>query len=226
MNVIVFASRKGGSGKSTLTAHLAAHAHRPNRRSLLIDADPQGSLMLWHGLRGRPEPAVKAVPTAVTLALRTAAREGYEWVFIDTPPSMCLADGEAIRGATLVVIPTRASMFDLAAITETIQLAGALNRPYAVAINAAPALRDGNEAPAVAQVREGLARLRIPVWAGQITNRSTFALALASGEGAKEYDSDSPAAAEIARLWSAIERSVAAIQGARQNAQVMHKAAA
>ena len=26
MNVIVFASRKGGSGKSTLTAHLAAHA--------------------------------------------------------------------------------------------------------------------------------------------------------------------------------------------------------
>ena len=29
MNVIVFASRKGGSGKSTLTAHLAAQAHRP-----------------------------------------------------------------------------------------------------------------------------------------------------------------------------------------------------
>jgi chromosome partitioning protein len=31
MNVIVFASRKGGSGKSTLTAHLAAQAHRPSR---------------------------------------------------------------------------------------------------------------------------------------------------------------------------------------------------
>ena len=29
MNVIVFASRKGGSGKSTLTAHLAAQPTRP-----------------------------------------------------------------------------------------------------------------------------------------------------------------------------------------------------
>ena len=42
MNVIVFASRKGGSGKSTLTAHLAAQAHRPSRPVLLIDSDPQG----------------------------------------------------------------------------------------------------------------------------------------------------------------------------------------
>ncbi|MFL5064200.1 MAG: division plane positioning ATPase MipZ, partial [Xanthobacteraceae bacterium] len=31
MNVIVFASRKGGSGKSTLTAHIAAHVHKSSR---------------------------------------------------------------------------------------------------------------------------------------------------------------------------------------------------
>ncbi len=56
MNVIVFASRKGGSGKSTLTAHLAAHVHKPSRPCLLVDADPQGSLTLWHKLRGTNEP--------------------------------------------------------------------------------------------------------------------------------------------------------------------------
>ena len=48
MNVIVFASRKGGSGKSTLAAHLAAQAHKPPCRVLMLDADPQGSLTLWH----------------------------------------------------------------------------------------------------------------------------------------------------------------------------------
>ena len=48
MNVIVFASRKGGSGKSTLAAHLAAHVHKTTKPCLLIDADPQGSLTLWH----------------------------------------------------------------------------------------------------------------------------------------------------------------------------------
>jgi cellulose biosynthesis protein BcsQ len=57
MDVLCFASRKGGSGKSTLVAHLSAHATRPNRRCLLIDADSQGSLTLWHKLRGTGEPA-------------------------------------------------------------------------------------------------------------------------------------------------------------------------
>jgi hypothetical protein len=41
MNVIVFASRKGGTGKSTLAAHLAAHVHKSTKPCLLIDADPQ-----------------------------------------------------------------------------------------------------------------------------------------------------------------------------------------
>jgi chromosome partitioning protein len=50
-------------------------------------------------------------------------------------------------------------------------------------------------------------------------------LALAEGEGAKEYDADSFAAAEIGRLWGAIEKSVKAIHGAREGA-VMHRVAA
>src|SRR5256885_9281856 len=51
MNVITLASRKGGAGKSTLTAQLAAQAHALGKRTLIIDADPQGSLSLWHSLR-------------------------------------------------------------------------------------------------------------------------------------------------------------------------------
>jgi len=38
MVVITVASRKGGSGKSTLTANLAAFADKASRRCLLIDA--------------------------------------------------------------------------------------------------------------------------------------------------------------------------------------------
>jgi chromosome partitioning protein len=51
MNVITLASRKGGVGKSTLTAHLAAYAHLAGRRCMVVDADPQGSLTLWHSMR-------------------------------------------------------------------------------------------------------------------------------------------------------------------------------
>ena len=65
----------------------------------------------------------------------------------------------------------------------------------------------------------------MPLWGGQITQRTNFSLALAAGEGAREYDADSPAAAEIARLWAAITKSVHAIEGAYSGA-AMHKAAA
>ena len=76
MNVIVFASRKGGSGKSTLTAHLAAQAHRPSRPVLLIDSDPQGSLTLWHKLRGSGEPPLRNATEGVADLIKAARRAG------------------------------------------------------------------------------------------------------------------------------------------------------
>src|SRR5437879_3927031 len=142
MNVLVFASRKGGSGKSTLTAHLAAHASKPSRRCLLIDADSQGSLTLWHRLRGTGEPALRSGARGVAEVVEAAKRDGYEWAFVDTPPDMSAPVEEAIGAATLVIIPTRLAVFDLAAIKETIDLSRKLRKPYAVVINAAPARRD------------------------------------------------------------------------------------
>jgi len=226
MNVIVIASRKGGSGKSTLAAHLAASAHKPSQRALLIDADPQASLTLWHKVRGTGEPPLVNGTRGISEIVKVAKREGYAWVFVDTSPDMSPTVTEAIRCATLVVIPARPTLFDLAAVRETIAVTRELNTPYAVVLNAAPPRRDTSEAAIVAEARQGLQRLQIPVWAGQVTHRMNYSSALASGEGAKEYAPGSVAAEEISRLWTAIEKSVAAINGAYDNARVMHKAAA
>lgn len=226
MNVLVFASRKGGSGKSTLAAHLAATVAKPSRRTLLIDADPQGSLSLWHGLRDQEELALRRGVRSLGDTLKAAKQDGYAWAFIDTPPNRSATVVEAIRHATLVVIPTRPSLFDLAAVRETIDLARELRKPYAVVFNAAPAKRNDVESVIVSDARAGLDDLKIPVWSGQITNRSDFSLALRAGEGAKEFDPDSTAAAEMAQLWSAIDRSVKAIHGAYKTARGMHRLAA
>ncbi len=226
MNVLVFASRKGGSGKSTLAAHLASYVAKPSRPTLLIDADPQGSLSLWHELRGQGELALKRGPRNLTETLRSAQRDGYDWVFIDTPPNRSAAVVEAIQHATLLIIPTRASMFDLAAVQDTIELARELRKPYAVVINAAPAKRHDQEAGSVADARATLDEQKVPVWSGQITHRADFSLALQAGEGAKEFDPASAAAHEMAQLWSAIDRSVKAIHGAYKNARTMHRVAA
>ncbi len=225
MNVIVFASRKGGSGKSTLTAHLAAQAHKPSRPVLLVDADTQGSLALWHRLRGGGEPQLRNGTEGVRDIVREARREGFEWVFVDTPPNTSAVVTDAIHAATLVIIPARLTVFDLAAVKETMDLCRQLRKPYAVVINGVPPRRDNTESPYVREARAVLNSLNVPVWAGQITQRTNYSLALAEGEGAREYDSRSEAASEIAALWSAIDRSVKAIHGAYEGA-TMHRVAA
>jgi chromosome partitioning protein len=211
MHVIVLASRKGGSGKSTLAAHLGAHAYKTSPPCLLIDADQQGSLTLWHALRRTGEPPIKAATGGIADLVRQAAHDGAEWVFVDTPPNMSTVVTEAIRCATLVVIPARPGVFDIDAVKETIEFTRGLQKPYAVVINGAPARRANQDSPVVTYARESLASLMAPVWGGQVSHRTNFSLALAEGEDAEEYDGGSPAAGEIAALWSAIDQSVKSI---------------
>src|SRR5947209_18371753 len=103
MNVIVFASRKGGTGKSTLAAHIAAHVHKSTKPCLMIDADPQGSLTLWHKLRGTNEPPIKAAVNSVSGIVAAATRHGTEYVFIHTRPSLSAAVADALKNAALVL---------------------------------------------------------------------------------------------------------------------------
>ena len=211
MHVVVLASRKGGSGKSTLTAHLGTHAYRSSGSCLLIDADPQGSLTLWQALRRTGEPPLKTATSGIAELVKQAEQSGIAWVFIDTPPNMSAIVTEAIRCATIVVIPARPGVFDLDAVKETIEFTRALHKPYAVVMNSAPARRSNRDSPVVIQSRQALAAVNAPVWGGQISHRTNYSLALAEGEDADEYDSSSLAAIEIATLWSAIEQSVQAI---------------
>ena len=225
MNVIVFASRKGGSGKSTLAAHLAAQI-KSTKPCLLIDADPQGSLTLWHKLRGTNEPPIKAAVNSVSSIVAGARRDGMEWVLIDTPPNVSSVVEDAIKNATMVIIPARPGVFDVNAVQETILTCRGARKPYAVVLNGAPARRDDAESPIVTIARQALAKFRAPVWGGQITNRADLLMALGHGEGVREYYAEGRAAAEIARLWAAIERSVKAIRGSASASGAMHKQAA
>jgi chromosome partitioning protein len=227
MIVVTVASRKGGSGKSTLTAHLAAYGNKSSRRCLLVDADPQGSLTLWHSLRKGGEPMLLRTATrGVDNLISAAGNAGLDWVFIDTPPNMSAIVNDAIRAATLVVIPARPSVFDIDAVKDTIAYARERRKPYAVVLNAVPPRRDNNEAMVATVAREALDKLKAPVWSGQITQRGTYSLAVAEGEGAREFDPESGAASEIARLFSAIEKSVRVIKGDATAAHPMHRRAA
>ena len=224
--IVALLNQKGGVGKTTLALHLAGEWARRGQRVTLIDADPQGSLTLWHKLRGTNEPAIKTAVNSVSGIIAQAKRDGIEWVFIDTPPNLSAVVDDSIKNATMVIIPARPGVFDVNAVQETIQTCRSMRKPYAVVINGAPAQRDGAESRIVAIAREALAKFRAPVWSGQITNRADLLMALGQGEGAREYYAEGRAAAEINRLWAAIERSIKAIRGTASASGAMHKQAA
>ena len=58
MRVLALASQKGGSGKTTLSGHLAVQAQRAGAGPVvLIDIDPQGSTADWWNEREAEYPA-------------------------------------------------------------------------------------------------------------------------------------------------------------------------
>ena len=218
MNVITVASRKGGAGKTTLCAHLAALAQTQGHKCQVIDGDPQGSLALCNRLRAQAALPFATAERGIDRALAMAMVAGTEWVFIDTAPSMWVVVQEAVRASTLVLVPARPSFLDLDAVRETVVTCRERNKPYAVVLNACPVKRDEREAPAVAYARAFLDRDGVPVFAGQISHRTAFNVTLAVGASAGEMEPASLAAAEIAKLWTSVEKSVAAINAAHSQA--------
>ena len=92
MDVITLASRKGGAGKSTLTAQLAAQAHALGKRVTVIDADSQGSLSLWHARRAEGAIKLATAERGLERAIAFAMIEGSDYVFIDTAPTMWVVE--------------------------------------------------------------------------------------------------------------------------------------
>ena len=112
----------------------------------------------------------------------------------------------------------------LAAVHETVSTAREFNKPCAVVINAAPVKREDKEAPAVALSRAQFERLSVPVWSGQISQRTAFLGSLAVG--ARAARSTVIPLAKWRLPGSAIERSVDATNRAQADAAYMEGKAA
>lgn len=118
--VVTLASLKGGAGKSTAAAALAVYWYSQGRKPVIIDADPQRSLTSWRATRGALEnlPVISDAGDRIDRTIERAARD-HRPVIVDTPGFRSKATVDAISASDLVLIPVKASPFDVAVAFRT-----------------------------------------------------------------------------------------------------------
>lgn len=197
MRVIAFASQKGGSGKTTLSGHIAVEAERNGAGPVvMMDIDPQGSLADWWNERTAPTPAFAQTSVSRLAAdLEDLRSRGFKLAVIDTPPAITLAIQTVVSVADLVVIPTRPSPHDLRAAGATVDLVERSGKPLVFVVNAATARAKISFEAAVALSQHGTVA---PV---MIHNRTDFASSMIDGRTVMETDPNGKSSKEIELLW-------------------------
>ncbi|MCE7798486.1 ParA family protein [Sphingobium sufflavum] len=200
MRILALASQKGGSGKTTLSGHLAVQAQRAGMGPVvLIDIDPQGSLSDWWNDRHDEFPAFAQTTVARLAAdLETLRTQGFKLAVIDTPPAITMAIQSVISVAELIVVPTRPSPHDLRAVGATVELCERAQKPLIFVVNAGtPKARITGDA-AVALSQHGTVA---PI---TVHHRTDFATSMIDGRTVMDLDPKGKSAREIETLWTYI----------------------
>lgn len=197
MHVLVLASQKGGSGKTTLSGHLAVEAENAGVGPVaLIDTDPQGSLSQWWNAREAQTPVfAHTALDELGATLEELERSGVRLAVIDTPPAITASISQVVAHADLVVVPTRPSPHDLRAVGATVDIAESHGKPLIFVVNGATQRARITGEAAVALSQHGTVA---PV---TMHHRVDFAASMVDGRTVGEAAPKSHSAREIRELW-------------------------
>lgn len=200
MKTLAFVSQKGGAGKSTMAATIAALAASGGIKTAVIDLDQQASISAWHASREAEDiTLLPSHPPLLAKQVEDLAKQGYQLTVIDTPPHNSTAAANAINAADYTVVPVRPSSFDLVAAQATFDLLSQNGGNGGVVINAIPSGSKVEDPATDFVISSGFSVV------GRIGQRIGFQHATNQGLGVTEYEPNGQAASEIVALWNTLQ---------------------
>jgi len=208
--ILTVAQQKGGSGKTTLAAHIAVALGKASGLPVaILDVDPQGSLGTWFEAReeslGEDETGL-AFRTASGWGSRREARSlarDHGFVIIDTPPKTDTDAKPAIDAADYVIVPIQPTPVDLWATKQTIELAAREETPALLVLNRVPP-----RATLTGEMAEAIEKSGYDALVSRLGNRTGYAASMGSGHTVMEAAPSSKAASEMAALIDELTRRI------------------
>ena len=207
MPVIAIINQKGGTGKTTLSTNLA-RAFAENDSVLLLDADPQGSAQDWADSQAQPLLSLDvkgAEPNRLVQEIRSLAAD-YDWVIVDGPPGITKVSADAVRAADLVLIPAKASPFDVWAASDIVKAVQARQKTTRGMPKAAFVITMTRPRTRLSrQIDAALAEYGLPALQARTTERVSYPQAAIEGKSVLE-GRDQTARNEILAIRGELER--------------------
>ena len=220
--VVAVLNQKGGVGKSTLATNIATTYARRGHRTLLADADSQGTARNWRATGPNSDESEKAFPDVVgadtpesieTLTGPEVAG-AFDVIVIDGPPGVSSGGPgavtiEALKAADLALMPVRPSGADYWATSDLAELVQARQDAAGAAgdrLDAAFVVTQADARTNVAKEISGaLDELGIPVLDARCGFRVAYTKALGKGVAVEDIEPGGKAAAEIEAITQELE---------------------
>lgn len=128
MEVVTIASAKGGVSKTLLAVNLYDYLKNiENKKVLLVDTDTQESAFDF--LNDLKEEDISTATTTENFnrVLQLAANEQYDYIVVDTSPTITAFHKEIISKSDRVLLPVKPARFDVKSVYNTIDLVKDVN---------------------------------------------------------------------------------------------------
>lgn len=122
MEIITIASAKGGVSKSLLAVNLYDYLKNEGKQVLLLDTDQQKSAFDFLEEQGEENITATSDISEIKKIFKLAKTEGYDYVVVDTAPTITNLNASLISLSDKVLIAVKPARFDVKSVYNTVDL--------------------------------------------------------------------------------------------------------